>query len=198
LYLGGSGVLKPDRPSETGSITFETRSSAAAFSWTVPADVELTGPMAVRLWVALDGGDDANLFVGVEKWRDGRFVAFEGSYGYGRDRVTTGWQRVALRALDPELSRPWEPVAACAEPQPVSAGEVVKVDVALGPSATLFRAGEQLRLVVAGRWMWPRNPITGQFPAAYASSASGRVTLHWGPDHDAQLLVPEIPEHAGR
>ena len=91
---------------------------------------------------------DANLFVGVEKWRDGMFVGFEGSYGYGRDRVTTGWQRIALRALDPELSQPWQPVPACTESQPVSAGEVVAVDVALGPSATLFRAGEQLRLVV--------------------------------------------------
>ncbi|GAB5023869.1 hypothetical protein JHV675_52410 [Mycobacterium avium subsp. hominissuis] len=67
----------------------------------------------------LHGCDDANLFVGVEKWRPGRFrdrfVAFEGSYGYGRDglrigagrdRVSTGWQRVSLRALDSRLSRP--------------------------------------------------------------------------------------------
>ena len=159
----------------------------------MPADTELTGPMAARLWVELEGCDDANLFVGVEKWRDGRFVGFEGSYGYGRDRVTTGWQRVSLRALDPELSRPWQPVAACTEPQPVLPGEVVAVDVALGPSATLFRAGEQLRLVVAGRWLWPRNPITGQFPAAYANSTRGRVTLHWGAAYDAHVLVPEIP-----
>jgi putative CocE/NonD family hydrolase len=148
--------------------------------------------MAARLWVELVGCDDANLFVGVEKWRRGRFVAFEGSYGYGRDRVTTGWQRVSLRALDPELSRPWEPVARCAEPRPVCAGEVVAVDVALGPSATLFRAGEQLRLVVAERWLCPTNPLTGQMPAAYQGSPRGRVTLHWGPGHDAHLLIPEI------
>ena len=150
--------------------------------------------MVARLWVELDGCDDANLFVGVEKWRDGTFVGFEGSYGYGRDRVTTGWQRVALRALDPELSQPWEPVSACDQPQPVPAGEVVAVDVALGPSATLFRAGEQLRLVVGGRWLWPRNPLTGQFPAAYPNPPRGRVTLHWGPHYDAHLLIPEIPQ----
>jgi hypothetical protein len=149
--------------------------------------------MVARLWLELDGCDDANLFVGVEKWRDARFVEFEGSYGYGRDRITTGWQRVSLRALDPELSQPWEPVATCTEPQPLSAGEVVAVDVALGPSATLFRAGEQLRLVVAGRWLCPRNPLTGQLPAAYLNSPRGRVTLHWGPRHDAHLLIPEIP-----
>lgn len=193
MYLAGGGLLTAQRPSAEGDIVFETRSGAAAFSWTVPADVELTGPMAARLWIELDGCDDANLFVGVEKWRGGRFVGFEGSYGYGRDRVTTGWQRVALRALDPELSRPWEPVAACTDPQPVPALEAVEVNVALGPSATLFRAGEQLRLVVAGRWLCPRNPLTGQLPAAYAGSPRGRIRLLWGPRHDAHLLIPEIP-----
>jgi len=184
--------LAAEQPRTAGAISFETHSRAAAFSWTVPADIELTGPMVARLWVELHGCDDANLFVGVEKWRGGRFVGFEGSYGYGRDRVTTGWQRVALRAPDPALSQPWEPVAECTEPQPVAAGEVVAVDVALGPSATLFRAGEQLRLVVGGRWLCQRNPLTGQFPAAYANPPRGRVTVHWGPHYDAHLLIPEI------
>ncbi|HZC51801.1 MAG TPA: CocE/NonD family hydrolase [Mycobacterium sp.] len=193
LYLGGTGTLVPERQAEVGSISFETLSHATVFSYTFHAQTELSGPMAARLWVELDGCDDANLFVGVEKWRRGRFVEFEGSYGYGRDRITTGWQRVALRALDPGLSRPWEPVATCAEPQPLSAGDVVAVDVALGPSATLFRAGEQLRLVVAGRWLCPRNPLIGQMPAAYRNSPRGRITLHWAPRHEAHLLIPEIP-----
>ncbi|TAM70984.1 CocE/NonD family hydrolase [Mycobacterium sp.] len=192
-YLGANGKLTPEPPTNPGSVTFETHSRAACFTWTVPEDIELTGPMAARLWVELTGCDDANLFVGVEKWRNGRFVGFEGSYGYGRDRVTTGWQRIALRTLDPGLSRPAEPVTTGTDPWPVSAGEVVEVNVALGPSATLFRAGEQLRLVVGGRWLSPRNPLTGQFPAAYADSPRGRVTLHWGPDRGAHLLVPEVP-----
>ena len=53
-------------------------------------------------------------------------------------------------------------------------------------------AGEQLRLVVAGRWMWPRNPLTGQFPSAYEPGPRCKCTLHWGPDHAARLLVPVI------
>src|SRR6202040_3510922 len=127
--------------------------------------------------------DDEILFVGVEKWRDGKFVPFEGSYGDGRDRVTTGWQRVALRALDHDLSQPWEAVPACPDPQPLRAGAGVAGD-APGPPAPLFRAGEQLRLVVPRRWLCPRNPLTGQFPAAYRPSPRGRVTLHWGPAPD--------------
>ncbi|OBK46439.1 hydrolase [Mycobacterium gordonae] len=193
LYLAGAGVLATEPPLSAGSITFETHSRAATFNWTVPHDIELTGPMAARIWVQLDGFDDANIFVGVEKWRDGGYVGFEGSYGYGRDRVTTGWQRVSLRALDAELSTPWEPVPACDRAQPVRPGEVIALDVALGPSATLFRAGEQLRLVVGGRWLSPRNPLTGQFPAAYPKPPRGLVTLRWGPRYDAHLLIPEIP-----
>ena len=75
MYLADNGALAPEQPQTAGSITFETHSRAAAFSWTFPADTELTGPMVARLWVQLDGCDDANLFVGAEKWRDGRFVA---------------------------------------------------------------------------------------------------------------------------
>jgi uncharacterized protein len=133
------------------------------------------------------------LFVGVEKWHDARFVPFEGSYGYGRDRVTTGWQRVSLRTLDPQLSQPWEPVPRCTDPKPLRVGEIVAIDVALAPSATVFRAGEALRLVVGGRWLSPRNPFFGQFPTTYTNSGRGRVTLHWGPNHDSHLLVPVIP-----
>ncbi|OSC36404.1 CocE/NonD family hydrolase [Mycobacterium decipiens] len=193
LYLAGPGTLATQQPATAGSTTFETHSRAAAFTWNIPDNIELTGPMVARLWVQLDGCDDANLFVGVEKWRDGRYVGFEGSYGYGRDRVSTGWQRVSLRELDPELSQPWEPVPAAIQPQPVPVGEAVAVDVALGPSATLFRAREQLRLVIGGRWLCPRNPLTGQFPAAYPRPPRGRVTLRWGPHCDAHLLIPEIP-----
>jgi len=67
------------------------------------------------------------------------------------------------------------------------------VDVALGSAATLFRAGEQLRLVVAGRWLSARNPLTGQFPLAYPHSPRGRAILHWGSDREAHLLAPVIP-----
>ena len=77
--------------------------------------------------------------------------------------------------------------------RPLGDGEIVPVDIALGASSTLFRRGDQLRLVVAGRWLWPVNPLTGQFPARYRTNKRGTCTLHWGPDRDAHLLLPVIP-----
>ncbi|MFD8988166.1 CocE/NonD family hydrolase [Streptomyces goshikiensis] len=188
-----AGGLAADPPPAPGSLSFDVRRQGARFGWTVREDTELTGPMALRLYVELHDADDLDLVVGVEKWSGGRFVPFEGSYGYGRDRVATGWQNLALRALDADLSRPFEPVPACLVREPVPAGQVVPVDIALGASSTLFRAGEQLRLVVAGRWLSPRNPLTGQFPASYRTRTRGRCTLHWGPDRPARLLLPVIP-----
>jgi len=63
----------------------------------------------------------------------------------------------------------------------------------LGPSATSFRAGEEIRVVIAGRWLRPTNPLTGQFPAHYQKGPKGRATLHWGPGRPAALTVPVIP-----
>jgi putative CocE/NonD family hydrolase len=192
LYLTGAGLATAP-PSAAGEFTFDLRSRGACWEWTIPTDTEITGPMALRLWVEARGADDIDLFVGVEKWRGRAYVPFEGSYGFGRDRVTTGWLKVSLRALDERRSRPFDPVPTFGHRQPLAPGQVVQADIALGPSATFFRAGETLRLVVAGRWLWPRNPLTGQFPAAYEKSPKGGCTLHWGPDQQARLLVPIIP-----
>jgi uncharacterized protein len=67
------------------------------------------------------------------------------------------------------------------------------VDIGLRPSATRFRAGDELRLVVRGRWLSPRNPVLGQLPAAYERSGAGTAVLHCGGTTGAHLLVPAIP-----
>jgi uncharacterized protein len=192
LYLTGAG-LAATPASAAGQISFGTRSHGACFDWVIPADTEITGPTALRLWVEAHGAADLNLFGGLEKWRGRAYLGFEGSYGFGRDRITAGWAKASLRSLDEQASRPFDPLPACTRPQPLTQGQVVPVDIAFGPSATLFRAGETLRLVVAGRWLWPANLLTGQFPAAYQKSPGGRCTLHWGPQRPARLLVPVIP-----
>jgi uncharacterized protein len=192
LYLTAAGLATRPPPA-AGRITFGTRSQGACWEWTIPADTEITGPMALRLWVEAHRADDVALFAGVEKWRGRSYIPFEGSYGFGRDRVTTGWLKASLRALDQQRSRPFDPVPACTHRQPLGPGQVIQADIALGPSATFFRAGETLRLVVAGRWLWPGNLLTGQFPAAYQKSPQARCTVHWGPEHRARLLLPIVP-----
>lgn len=193
FHLAPGGRLTAEPADTPADITFHTRRNAAAFTHTFAEDTELTGPMALRVWVAVDRGEDVDLYAGVEKWRGRRYIGFEGSYGFGRDRVTTGWQKASLRRLDQLASTPAEPVHTFCSREPLQPGQIVPVDIALGPSATLFRTGESLRLVIGGRWLWPRNPLTGQFPAHFRGSPVTRCTLHWGPDRPSRLLVPRIP-----
>lgn len=193
MYLAAHGRLAPTVADSPGQISFRTTRRAAAFTFRMTEQTEITGPMSARLFVSVDGADDVDLVIGVEKWCGTRYVGFEGSYGFGRDRVTTGWQKASLRRLDAAASTVGQPVHTYRTREPLRSGEVVPVDIALGPSATLFRPGESLRLVIGGRWLWPSNPLTGNFPARYERASSAVCTLHWGPDRPAHLLIPRIP-----
>lgn len=97
LHLGDDGTMTEAEPTAAGTATFRLRRRAVAFAHRFDHDVELTGPMSLRLRISLDGAQDAHLFVGVEKWSGGNYVPFEGSYGYGRDRIADGRLRLALR-----------------------------------------------------------------------------------------------------
>jgi putative CocE/NonD family hydrolase len=192
LYLGADGRLS-ESEARDGAVRFSSRDGEARFVWTIGEPLELTGPSALRLSVELQGADDCNLFVAVEKWRGGKYIPFEGSYGFGLDHVTTGWLKLSHRQLDDASSRPFAPIHTHTQPSPLAAGEIATAEIALLPSATAFRAGDQLQLVIRGRWPWPRNPLTGQFPAAYEPSPDATIILHLGGPSPARLLVPRIP-----
>lgn len=194
LYLDGADGRLVEKPSATtGTTTFDLKDGTVSLAWRADQDMDLIGPAALRLWVSLEGNSDAHLFIGVRKFRHGRECLFEGSYGFGFDMVTRGWQRVAHRALDHTLSTPWQPVHTHREPQPVAPGEIVAVDIALRPHATRFRAGDTLRMDIRGSWHFPRNPLTGQFPAGYHRSPAGRCTIHAGGQYPSGLLVGMRP-----
>lgn len=194
LHLDASGMLHLE-PGNAGSLGFTLRRTAAAFTWTVDEDVELTGPMELKLWISLEGTEDANIFAGVEKRRHGQAVPFEGSYGYGRDRVSSGRLRVSLRELDEALSTPHQPEHTFCTVQPVAPGEIVPLEIPLLGSSTVFRAGDELRLLVGGRFLEPRNPLFGHFPANYVSSHRGRGVVHVGGEHPSRLVVPVVPKN---
>ncbi|MCB9409443.1 CocE/NonD family hydrolase [Mycolicibacterium sp.] len=190
LYVDPRGGALSEEPvAVPGQSSFDLRSGVLTMTWRAPRDCDVIGHGALRLWVGLEGTDDAHLFVGLRKFRGERECVFEGSYGFGFDMVTRGWQRVAHRELDPELSSPWQPVHTHRRAEPVTPDEIVAVDIALRPHATRLRAGDVLRLDIRGTWHFPRNPLTGQFPAGYRRSPAGRCVIHAGGRFDSGLLL---------
>ena len=184
--------LRRTPPGRAGTARFDLRRGAVAFTLAFDEDCELTGPMSLRMWLQLERAADADLFVGVEKWSGRRYVPFEGSYGYGRDRIADGRLRVSLRELDLERSAPGRPAHRFDMVSHVRPGEVVPVEIALAASSTLFRRGEHLRLLVAGRSLEPGNPLWGHFPARYARSPRGGCILHTSADRPSALTVPVV------
>lgn len=191
LFLGADGALSEVEQGQ-GSATFGLRRGAVRFDYRFDQDTELSGPMTLRLNVTAIGTDDPRIFVGVEKWSDGAPVPFEGSYGYGRDRVAGGRLRLALRELDLDLSTAHQPEHTFRTLQPVRAGEPVDAVIPLTSSSTLFHAGDSLRLLIAGRYLEPRNPAFGHFPTHYVASRGGRVTINWGKDRSGTLEIPVV------
>ncbi|GAY18462.1 hydrolase [Mycobacterium sp. shizuoka-1] len=179
LHLSDHGALGTTEPTAATTATFRLRRQAVAFAHRFERETEITGPMKLSVRISLHGADDAHLFVGVEKWSGGEYVPFEGSYGYGRDRIADGRLRLALR--DSLVS-----------PCPVRPGEVVDADIELSASATLFRAGDELRLLIAGRYLEPFNPLFGHLPARYVPSRRGSAVVHCGPGASV-LTIPVIP-----
>ena len=166
LHLSDHGSLSAAAPQVHVRTSFPARRRAALFTWTFDEDTEIIGEARVRLWISADDDKTVSLFAGLSKWSGDRFVSFEGSYGFGRDFVATGFRRV----LASQEARP--------------------VEIELAPSATLFRAGEELRLHVGGRQLSPRNPLWGSFPALYRPSSRVTCTVHTGPGHPSVLELP--------
>ena len=183
------GLAEQSLPPATSAAQFNAPNGIVSFTWTVAEDLDVIGPMALSLGVELIDADDCNLFVTARKIVDGEEVTFEGSYGYAADSMSKGWQRVAHRMLDEDLSALAQPVHRHDRAEPVRPGEIVGVAIALRPHATRFRQGEQLRIDIGGRWSRSRNLLFRQFPAGYQQSKRATIRLHTGGKFNAHLLI---------
>ena len=170
LRMHADGTLGEDAQTGERTVAFDLRRGRLTFAWTAPRDLEIVGPMTLRLALEAPLVHDICLFGGVRKCTAGVEVPFEGSYGFPLDMVTKGWLRV------PRCPR----------------GELLDVEMTLMPSATLFRRGDVLRLDLQGRWFWTAFPLAGQFPARYERSARGTCTVHLGGSHGSALIAAMI------
>jgi len=135
LFLSGDGLVET-QPETAAEVSY-TMDGSAVFDIAFGEDTELSGPMALRLWVEsrAEGGavpDDMILCCFADKRdRQGRSVRFNGSVGTTDDMVTRGCIRVSRRALDMERATVWNPVARGDSVEKLAPGEIVPVDIAL-------------------------------------------------------------------
>ena len=189
LYLDAQvGVLSREAPRMVSTTRYAAdEAGQATFTHRFAEDTELTGYLKLRLWVEAMAADDMDLFVAVHKLdAQGNLLG---------DQIpgpplpeSRGWLRVSRRELDEGASSASEPVLSHRIERPLAAGLVVAVDIALTPIGMRWRAGEQLRLTIAG------HSLTRAFePFDYQVRNRGEHVLHCGGGFDAHLLVPVTP-----
>jgi uncharacterized protein len=153
-------------------------------------DIEITGPMALVLWVS-STSEDMDIFATIRNiGPDGEDVWEIGQQGHDQVPVTKGWLRASHRKLDPDKTLPYRPYHTHDERQWLSPGEVVQCHIEIWPSCMVFRKGHRIRLDVQ-----PRDGVGASvyrhYPADYNIGA--RNTLHVGGARDCYLLLPVIP-----
>jgi predicted acyl esterase len=160
----------------------------AWFVYRFGCDTELTGSMALELWVSTSEGDDLDLFAVVHKLGPaGDELHFYGFNGFAKDAVAKGWLRVSHRETDAQKSRPGRPWHTHRHRQPVAPEEIVPADIEILASSTLFESGSSLAVEVLGR-------DAARYPGFRHRRTVNRGyhTIHTGGRFDSHLLVPRV------
>ena len=211
-FLQPDGLgLSPDTSTATMTLRYETTGDGLTFC-TLPLtkSLEITGPVAAKLWVSSQT-TDADLFLVLRLFDPaGQEVTFIGSND-PRTPVALGWLRASQRKLDPNKSLPYRPWHTHDEEWPLKPGEPVELDVEIWPTSIVVPPGYRLALTVRGKdyevdgrdAALPNAPypMKGVGPFLHidpddrpAAVFACRNTLHFAADRQPHLLLPVIPE----
>jgi hypothetical protein len=192
------------------SLAYETTGDGVTFL-TPPLrqEMEITGPVAAKLFVSSDTAD-ADVFVVLRVFDPaGKEVVFVGSND-PRTPVGLGWLRASHRKLDPAQSLPYRPWHTHDEEWPLTPGTPVELDIEIWPTCIVVPPGYRVGLTVRGKDYEYDGSDTALPHAAYpmkgvgpfthtnpvdrpAEIFGGRNTLHFGPDKAPFVLLPVIP-----
>jgi predicted acyl esterase len=206
-------TLGTAQPNAKTALEYETTGDGVTFlAPPMKDELEITGPVAVKLWVSSDT-TDADLFIALRLFDPaGKEVVFIGSND-PRTPVGLGWLRASQRKLDSKQSRPYRPIHTHDEAMPLTPGVPVELDVEVWPTSIVVPPGYRLGLSVRGRdyeydgtdLSLPNAayPMKGVGPFTHTDPQDrppaifgGRNTLHFSPDTMPYVLLPVIPQRA--
>jgi len=213
FYLDASNnTLTTTTPAESRAGFKALDSEGITFSTApIERETEITGPVAVKLFVSSSTAD-ADLFVVLRVFRpDGSEVVFKGAVD-PHTPVAHGWLRASHRKLDKVLSTEWRPYHPHDEVQPLVPGDVYELDIEVWPTSVIVPAGYRVALTVRGKDyeyageiaeldFFKNSKLTGVGIYTHANPQlcppglyGGTTTLHTGGTHTAYALIPVVAE----
>jgi uncharacterized protein len=203
--------LGTEAPDGEATLSYETTGDGLTFrTGPLEKNVEITGPVAAKLWVSSDT-IDADLFLVLRVFdAAGKEAVFIGSND-PRVPVGLGWLRASHRKLDPQRSRPYRPWHTHDEERPLTPGAPVELDIEIWPTSIVVPPGYSIAFTVRGKDYEYDGTDTGLPNAPYPMKGVGpfthadpddrpgaifacRNTLHFGAGKMPYLLLPVIPE----
>ncbi len=192
------------------TITYDALGDGVTFS-TPPLEkeTEITGPSALKLFVS-SSTRDADLFIILRVFdAQDKEVLFQGALD-PKTPIAQGWLRASHRKLDKALCLPYRPYHTHDEKQPLTPGQVVELDIEIWPSCIVVPKGYRVALTIRGKdydhgqsaasLSNMKNPMSGCGPFMHDDPVDrppeifgGKVTLHFGLQHPAAVLLPVIP-----
>ena len=142
-------------------------------------DVEVTGPIVVRLWIS-SSAPDTDFTAKLIDWHPSSADYPEGyamnlTDGILRCRYRSSWEAPSL--LDP--------------------GEIAEIVIEPMPTSNLFKRGHRIRLDISGS-NFPRfdvNPNTGEPEGRALRKQRATNTVHVSPERPSHVLLSVVPAH---
>jgi uncharacterized protein len=211
LYLDARDHSLQEKPVAEEAITgyrLDSKAPQVDFTYRFAADTEIIGYPVLTVWAGVEGHDDGDLHVYIQKLDErGRQLWHQAvtlglplarrwmpvAHRFGVHQVAPafyggphGALRLSMRGLEP--GTPAErPVLGLREEHRLAPGEVVEAALPLWPTAMRWHAGEQLRLRISGRILLPAIlPGLAEEPV----QPGDRHIMHTGGGHPARLVLP--------
>ena len=211
FYLDASSLaLRADKPKSHESMTYETTGDGLMFmSGPLEHEMEITGPVAAKLFLSSDT-TDADVFLALRVYApDGTEVSFIGSND-PRTPVALGWLRASQRKLDQVKTLQYRPWHTHDESWPLQPNTAVTLDIEIWPTSIVIPAGYRFGLNVRGKdYAYDGTFVTLPFsPAKFYGVGpfthtniedrppeifGGKNTLHFTADNSPYILLPIIP-----
>lgn len=205
LYMNGkSRTLQSTPETDETAIRYSVDALPVrtSFQMTFDKETSFLGYPKVKLFVEVEGHDDMDIFVWVQKIDERGNVLSEfvvpnhsaAMQDFTQDGASTlrykgvhGKLRVSMRHLDEEKSTDIIPAYSFDRVEKLSKGEIVEVDIVLSPIGLTYYPGETLRVMISSKdeigSIMPGTP--GCIP-----NNKGWHILHTGGCHASYLQIP--------
>jgi predicted acyl esterase len=211
FYLDPQTMRLATTPTESdATLSYEAMGEGLTFnSGPLPTTMEITGPVAAKLFVSSSTGD-ADLFLIMRVFDpNGVEITFQGAQD-PHTPIAQGWLRASHRKLDSKLSLPYRPFHSHDEAWPLTPGEPVALDIEIWPTCIVVPAGYSVALTIRGKdYEYGGTPVVaphvpyplrGVGPFTHTDPRNrpleiyGAInTLHFGRDRQGFVLLPVIP-----